>query len=128
MSSSDRTILVVDDDDDLRMLVGELLRQSGYIAIGAASGPEGYALALAKLPSLIIMDIGMPDMDGLATLWQMRKHPGLATVPVIVLTAYDSYDLRGEAASAGCHDYLTKPFEPSDLKQLVDQAMDPLTV
>lgn len=126
MSASDRTILVVDDDDDLRMMVGEFLRRAGYVVTNAASGPEAYSLALQKLPSLIIMDIGMPEMDGLATLWKMRKHEGLATVPVIILTAYDSYDLRGEAASAGCHDFLTKPFEPEELQQLVSRAMPSL--
>ncbi len=65
----------------------------------------------------------MPGMDGLATVWQMRKHDELATVPVIIPTAYDSYDLRGEAVSAGSQNYLTKPFEPVELKQLVDKLL-----
>ena len=101
--------MVVDDDDDLRTMVEEILRRAGYVVICAASGQEAYPLALETLPDLIMMDIGMPEMDGLTTLWKMRKHDELATVPVIILTAYDSYDLRGEAASTGCHSYLTKP-------------------
>ena len=119
MSAPDRTIMVVDDDDDLRTLVEGLLRRAGYIVIGAASGHDAQRLALKTLPALIIMDIGMPEIDGLTTLWQMRKHDELATVPVIILTAYDSYDLRGEAVSAGCQSYLPKPFEPEELKTLV---------
>ena len=128
MSTSESTILVVDDDDDLRTMVGEILRPTGHVVIGAATGQEAYSMAVEKLPSLIIMDIGMPEMDGLSTLWKMRKHEGLATVPVIVLTAYDSYDLRGEAASAGCHEYLTKPFEPEELQELVNRGIDSLAV
>lgn len=115
--------MVVDDDDDLRAIVWEVLRKSGYLVVTAASGREAYSLALKTAPDLIMMDIGMPEMDGLATLWKMRKHEELAKVPVIILTAYDSYDLRGEAASAGCQTYLTKPFEPTELKHLVNRLL-----
>ena len=123
MSFNPRTIMVVDDDDDLRSMVEGLLRGAGYDVVGAASGYEAHPLALKTLPALIILDIGMPAMDGLTTLWRMRKHDELATVPVIILTAYDSYDLRGEAASVGCHNYLTKPFEPLELKALVNKLL-----
>jgi CheY-like chemotaxis protein len=123
MSAQDRTIMVVDDDDDMRTMVEGLLHRAGYIVVGAASGQDAHRLALKTLPALIIMDIGMPGMDGLTTLWQMRKHDELATVPVIILTAYDSYDLRGEAVSAGCQSYLPKPFEPVELKKLVNELL-----
>jgi two-component system, OmpR family, response regulator RpaA len=123
MSFNTRTIMVVDDDDDLRTMVEGLLRRAGYVVVGVASGYEAHPLALQTLPALIILDIGMPGMDGLTTLWKMRKHDELATVPVIILTAYESYDLRGEAASVGCHNYLTKPFEPAALKALVNQLL-----
>lgn len=127
MNTNDRTIMVVDDDDDLRIMVEEILRKAGYVVIGAASGYDAHLLALEKVPALIIMDIGMPGMDGLTTLWKMRKHEELAKVPVIILTAYESYDLRGEAASAGCKNYLTKPFEPVELRQLVSTLLSPAT-
>lgn len=123
MSNTDRTIMVVDDDDDLRTMVGELLRRAGYLVVSAASGPEAYSLALKTAPDLIMMDIGMPGMDGFTTLWEMRKHEELANVPVIILTAYESYDLRGEAASSGCQAYMTKPFEPIELKQVVNRLL-----
>ena len=123
MSLSDRTIMVVDDDDDLRTMVEGLLRRAGYAVVGASTGQEAYPMALETLPDLIMMDIGMPEMDGLTTLWKMRKHDELATVPVIILTAYDSYDLRGEAVSTGCQGYLTKPFEPVELKALVNKLL-----
>jgi DNA-binding response OmpR family regulator len=123
MHNSDQTIMVVDDDDDLRALVAEALRKTGYLVVSVASGREAYSLARKTAPDLIMMDIGIPEMDGLATLWKMREHEELAKVPVIILTAYDSYDLRGEAASAGCQIYLTKPFEPSELKQVVNKLL-----
>ena len=123
MNPTDRTIMVVDDDDDLRTMVQGLLSRAGYDVVGAASGHDAEPLALKSPPALIIMDIGMPEMDGLTTLWNMRKHNALATVPVIILTAYDSYDLRGEAVSAGCHNYLTKPVEPAELKELVNKLL-----
>lgn len=115
--------MVVDDDADLRAIVRELLRRAGYHVVSAGSGPEAYSLALETLPDLIMMDIGMPGMDGLTALWKMRQHDELATVPVIILTAYESYDLRGEAASTGCHVYLTKPFEPMALKQVINELL-----
>ena len=115
--------MVVDDDDDLRTMVEELLRRAGYVVLSAASGQEAYTLALETLPDLIMMDIGMPEMDGLTTLWKMRQHDELAQVPVIILTAYESYDLRGEAVSTGCQGYMTKPFDPSELKQLVNRLL-----
>lgn len=115
--------MVVDDDDDLRTMVEGFLRRAGYVVVGAASGQDAHSLALKTMPALIILDIGMPGMDGLTTLWKMREHDELATVPVIILTAYESYDLRSEAASVGCHTYLTKPFEPVELKALVSQLL-----
>lgn len=123
MSANDQTIMVVDDDDDLRTMVETMLRRAGYVVVGAASGQDAQPLALKTLPALIIMDIGMPEMDGLTAIWEMRQHDELATVPVIILTAYESYDLRGEAVSTGCQGYLTKPFEPVELKALVNKLL-----
>jgi CheY-like chemotaxis protein len=62
-------------------------------------------------------------MDGLTAIWKMREEPELAHVPVIIISAYDSYDLRGEAASAGCQGYLTKPIDPADLKAMVNRVL-----
>jgi two-component system cell cycle response regulator DivK len=69
------------------------------------------------------MDIAMPHVDGLTAVWQMREHPALAEIPVVILSAYDSYDLRAEAASTGCQGYLTKPVEPDQLKTLIKQVL-----
>jgi CheY-like chemotaxis protein len=117
------TVMVVDDDDDVRSLVTRLLQGEGYNVIAAESGFEAERLALEHVPQLILMDIGMPQLDGLSTIWMMRERRELADVPVVIFSAYDSYDLRTEAASAGCQGYLTKPLEPQKLKALVKQVL-----
>ena len=123
IDNNDFTIMVVDDDDDVRLLIMSILQVEGYRQIGAASGVEAHQLALEDTPDLILLDIGMPRMDGLTALWKMRDEPELAHVPVVIISAYDSYDLRGEAASAGCQGYLTKPIDPADLRAMVKQVL-----
>jgi CheY-like chemotaxis protein len=122
--SEEPMILVVDDDEDLRAMVEVILRGRGYRVVGAASGVEAFDLAMIEPPDLVLMDIGMPDVDGLSTIWRMREDPTLAETPVVIVTAYDSYDLRAEAASAGCKSFLTKPFEPNQLREVVRQILD----
>jgi len=117
------TIMVVDDDDDVRAMIAQFLHSQGYDVIQAATSSEAQELALETLPELILMDIAMPHVDGLTAVWQMREHPALAEIPVVILSAYDSYDLRAEAASTGCQGYLTKPVEPDQLKALIKQVL-----
>ena len=123
IDNNDMTIMVVDDDDDVRLLIMSILQVEGYRQIGAASGVEAHRLALEDTPDLILLDIGMPRMDGLTALWKMREDPELAHVPVVIISAYDSYDLRGEAASAGCQGYLTKPIDLADLKATLKRVL-----
>lgn len=113
------TILVADDYENNRFLTANLLQRQGYRVIEAADGEQAVELALSKLPHLILMDIGMPRMDGLSALWRLRSEPELAEVPVVIVSAYDSYDLRAEATSAGCKGYLTKPIDADQLRTLV---------
>jgi two-component system cell cycle response regulator DivK len=117
------TILVVDDDDDVRAMIVQFLSSQGYQIVQAANSNEAQQLALDSLPDLILMDIAMPHVDGLTAVWRMREHPALAEIPVVILSAYDSYDLRAEAASTGCQGYLTKPVEPDQLKTLIKQIL-----
>lgn len=116
-------ILVVDDDRDIRLLVSRLLASQGYEVAEAAGADEAERIALRRRPSLILMDVGMPDRDGLSALWGMRGRPELSGVPCVVLTAYDSYDLRAEAAGAGCRAYLTKPIDFEELLATVVEVL-----
>ncbi len=116
-------IMVVDDDDDVRLMIAQFLNAKGFQVIQASSSDEAQQLALETLPELILMDIGMPHVDGLTAVWQMRDYPQLAEIPVIIVSAYDSYDLRAEAASTGCQGYLTKPLEPDHLHQVINEVL-----
>ena len=115
--------MVVDDDDDARSMIAQFLHYVGYDVIQAANSSEAQEHALKSLPELILMDIGMPQVDGLTAIWKMRERPELADVPVVILSAYDSYDLRAEAASTGCHGYLTKPVEPDQLRTVLNEIL-----
>jgi CheY-like chemotaxis protein len=75
-------ILVVDDDDDLRTMVEVIPRRRGYRVVSSASGAQAYALAVVETPDLVLMDIGMPDVDGLSTIWRMREDSTLAEIPI----------------------------------------------
>jgi DNA-binding response OmpR family regulator len=117
------TIMVVDDNDEVRLLLTQFLWASGYRVIAAESAFEAERLALETIPQLILMDIGMPHVDGLSAIWRMRDHAELANVPVVIISACDSYDLRAEAAGAGCKGYLQKPVGTEELKALMKQVL-----
>ena len=118
------TILVVDDDDDIRLLIAQLLRSQGYSVTEAASASEAETSVLKNPPQLILMDISMPGTDGLSSIWNIRKQPEMATVPIIIVSAYDAFDLRAEATAAGCCGYLTKPLDPDQLKTMVRSVLE----
>jgi two-component system cell cycle response regulator DivK len=118
-----RTILVVDDDDDIRFVHSEVLRREGYNVIEASCAAEAEGAALDQVPDLILMDIALPGLDGLSEVWRLREHPQIANVPVVIVSAYDAYDLRGEAAAQGCRGYITKPVEPEGLTSLVREIL-----
>jgi len=113
------TIMVVDDDDDMRFMISEVLRMEGYFVTEAASAAEAEHKALLELPHLILLDLAMPGTDGMRALWSIRRHEEIAAVPVVIVSAHDAFDLRPEAAAAGCKGYISKPFEVDELKAVV---------
>ena len=118
------TIMVVDDDDDIRLLIAQLLRSQGYSVIEAGSAAEAETSVIDNPPQLILMDLSMPGTDGLSSIWNIRKEPRMATVPIIIVSAYDAFDLRAEAAAAGCCGYLTKPLDPDELKTMIRSVLE----
>ena len=107
------TILLVDDDDQLRGSFYNLLSTEGYSVRAAASGEAALAMADEELPDAVIMDVRMPGMDGLATLRLLRKRE--PRLPVIIMTAYSTTDSAIEATRLGAFDYILKPFEIPDV-------------
>ena len=105
------TILYIDDTENNRILVSRRLERKGYDVLTAVSAEEGLALAKQKAPDLILMDMGMPDVDGWTATRRLKADPRLGTIPVIALTAHAMQGDREKALDAGCDDYETKPFD-----------------
>ena len=113
MADSARTILVVDDEAEIRDLLTDLLKDAGYKSQHATTGAEALAAVAKQMPDLVMMDIKLPDQDGLAVLRQLkREHPDLE---VIVMTAFGGSSSAIKAMENGAYDYVTKPFEMDDL-------------
>lgn len=113
------TILVVDDFDDTRLLLRTWLERKGFHVIEAADGNEAVAQAESQLPDLIIMDLEMPELDGLAATRKIRSMKELEKVPVLAVSAYGAEQFRDAALAAGCNEYVSTPFEPEALEQLI---------
>lgn len=125
MSNSETPpILIVDDDEDIRFLLAQFLRTEGYSVIEAGTAAEAQSMALEHTPQLILMDLSMPGTDGLSAIWNIRKQLGMATVPIIIVSAHDAFDLRAEAAAAGCCGYLTKPLDTAELMTTIKSALE----
>ncbi len=112
MSTPRARILVVDDDEDIRLLVRELLERSGYEVVEAADGREALKLMYTTPPALVLLDITMPDLDGYQTLERIRD---LSDVPVAMLTARSQELEKVRGLSAGADDYIAKPFGRQEL-------------
>jgi two-component system KDP operon response regulator KdpE len=105
-------ILVIDDEVQLRRMLTMSLRERGYQVTAVATGQEGLAVAAAAAPAVIILDLGLPDMDGLAVCRDLR---GWTTVPILVLSARYEEMEKVRALDLGADDYLTKPFGVHEL-------------
>jgi putative two-component system response regulator len=112
-------VLVVDDDTDVLAMLDSAIKDYGYDVIKALSGPEGMALAEATPPDLILLDIGMPGMDGYQVCKQLKLNSKLKDIPVIFMSGMDSTDVKVKAFQAGGVDYVTKPFQLPELQARV---------
>lgn len=132
-TSTKSTILVAEDDEDNRFIMKMLLEMRGYHVVTAANGYEALAQAERERPDLILMDLRMPLLNGLATTRQLRQHidARLRHLPVIALSAYDPAQHRAVALAAGCNEYVTKPIDYDGLEKLIETFLpvrNPLTM
>ena len=104
-------ILVVEDNDKNLKLVRDLLVLKGYAVLEAVTGEQGLAIAVQHRPDLILMDIQLPDLDGVAALNRLRAEPVTASIPVVALTAFAMKEDRERFLSAGFDGYLAKPID-----------------
>jgi len=125
-----KTVLVVDDDKDIRELIVWKLTQAGYATLTEADGEAGLAAASGGsadqpgvLPDLVLLDWSMPKMDGIFVCALMRANPVTATVPVILLTAKAQESEMQRGYSAGANDFIVKPFSPRDLLARVENVL-----
>jgi two-component system, cell cycle response regulator DivK len=116
-----QTILVVEDFEDNRFMMRRLLEMGGYHVIEAVNGQEAVTMAASERPHLILMDLSLPQIDGLAATRQIRQLAGLSAVPIIAISAHDTSDFRNDALNAGCNEYLTKPVDFDRLESLLTQ-------
>ncbi|NER38073.1 MAG: response regulator [Oscillatoria sp. SIO1A7] len=114
-SQGDRTILVVDDNVDLRVYLSEILRNDGYRVLFARNGAEGLEMASNYAPNLIVTDLMMPMVSGLDLIRKIRQEPKLKGTPIILLTAKTNSETRIEGAEVGADAYLAKPFNDREL-------------
>ena len=118
-------ILVVDDEPDIVELVAFNLRAEGYDVLTARDGLQALNLAREALPDLIVLDLMLPEMDGLAVCEILRRLPSTAPIPVIMLTAWSNKLSRAIGLETGASDYVTKPFSPRELVLRVNRTLRP---
>jgi two-component system, cell cycle response regulator DivK len=110
-----KRILVVEDQEDNRIILRRLLSNAGYDLIEAVNGEDGVALALSTRPDLILMDIQLPVMDGSEATRRIKSNAELKSIPVIAVTSYALSGDEAKARAAGCDAYVAKPFSPRQL-------------
>ena len=125
MGMAMQSILAVDDSVSMRQLIAWTLRSAGYHVIEAADGADALAQAGAKDVDLGITDQNMPGMDGLALTRSLRADARLRDVPVLILSTDDDPDLKQAARGAGATGWLTKPFEPQRLLEVIRKVAPP---
>jgi two-component system, sensor histidine kinase and response regulator len=114
-----KTILIIDDEEPLRLMLTELLKAAGYRPLGAASAAQGLRLARAHQPDLVLTDIRMPGMDGHAAVQELRRIPGFELVPIVIMTAHAGLPDMRRGMTLGADDYVAKPFENAELLRIV---------
>ncbi|HKY44497.1 MAG TPA: response regulator [Pyrinomonadaceae bacterium] len=116
-----RTIMVVEDYDDTRLLLRKGLEQLGYSVLEASNGQEAVDIAGRERPDLILMDLDLPILDGIAATQQIRQHADLESVPIVAVTAYPMSYTHVKAFAKGCNEYIPKPIDMTELANLVNR-------
>ena len=116
-----RTIMVVEDYDDTRALLKKGLEGLGYSVLEATNGQEAVDIAEREHPDLILMDLDLPILDGIAATQRIRQQAELETVPIVAVTAYPMSYTHVKAFAKGCDEYMRKPIDMTELANLVNR-------
>ena len=114
-------ILMIEDTEDNRQIVRDLMESVGYDLIEAGDGAEGVAMAAEHKPDLILMDIQLPVMDGYEASRRIKAQPELSHIPIIAVTSYALSGDEAKTRAAGCDGYVAKPFSPRELLAKINQ-------
>jgi two-component system cell cycle response regulator DivK len=114
-----KRILIVEDQEDLRGVLRDLLTGSGYAVIEAADGEAGVAKANSERPDLILMDIQLPIIDGYEATRRIKVDPALNSIPIVAVSSFAMKGDEEKARAAGCDHYVTKPYSPIQLLRLI---------
>lgn len=118
-------VMLVEDDPDHRTIYRTMLQASGYEVVEALEGGEAVRMATDHPPDLILMDLGVPGIDGLEATRRLKREPRTSAIPVVALTALVLPRYRAEARAAGCAAYLAKPVEPQVVVEVVRRLAGP---
>jgi len=124
MKRANKLFLVVEDFEDSRFMMRRLLEMSGYDVLEASDGEQAVTMAVEARPVLILMDLSLPKLDGLAATRKIRQKKGLKRVPIVAVSAHDSPESRTEALEAGCDEYVTKPIDFDNLHAILRRFMN----
>jgi CheY-like chemotaxis protein len=116
-----RTILLVEDDEDSRTVYRSMLRYHGYLVLEAMDGAEGIRLAQEHRPDAIVMDLGLPVLDGWSATEALKRSPDTAAIPVVAVTVHVQETYRSRCAAVGCDSFLEKPCPPGRLLDEIER-------
>ena len=102
-------ILVVDDSPDVRLALATILEDAGHDVVEAEDGDQVFDLAVSESPNLVLLDVMMPNLDGIETCRRLKSNPETADIPVLMITSSDTPATVARAFEAGCDDFMTKP-------------------
>ena len=118
-----KRVLVIEDNKDNMKLITFILEKNGYRTIRAQTGSEGIRLAVSEHPDFILLDIQLPDMDGLAVLKAIRSADACSGIPTIAITSFAMSGDRERFIAAGCNGYIEKPIDPETIVTDIQQAI-----
>lgn len=119
-----RTILIVDDDESQVLTLAKRLEHQGFQTIGAHMGRRGLALAQSERPDLVILDLRLPDLDGLQVCERLADSPDTCSIPIIILSGMERPDIVRCSRAAGCTYFVRKPYDPNALLTLIQHSLN----
>lgn len=118
------TVLIIDDHEDVRDALSNLLQDAGYATLTAEDGLTGLEAVAASRPDVILLDIAMPGIDGLETLRRLKASANTSAIPVVMVTANGNREFMVTAVQCGTRDYICKPWEDGEVEMVIRWALN----